>query len=383
MPNKYFHVGEDLTEILEGRRSSMHDEAPISGKFTGSWSYQKAGTDTENETLQYYQIDGVPATAVKKGWYPIIGFDQWNSMFWSAETAGTYTLTRTDTTLTVGSSTFYSSDFACKRIPSEIIILAVGPGGGAGGYGYYVPEKDVYYFRSGGAGGGGGMAIARINIKECHELALTVGSPGTAGTNGTNPDDRNGSQGGWGNLGTSTTVVSKKRNNTSSNITLMIAERGAVGQGGNLNGGSKHGGSGNGGGFTISANYPTIIKKSAGATGGGGCCYEYTQTNSNKAEANNGTVFKFTSATGTGAPAVPLYSNPYDGTDIYNESDWNICNRSNITTTVNAQNAAHFYCGGCSYGAGAYPNSHADYGGGGAAGNNPSGGGNGLIALFY
>ena len=74
-------------------------------------------------------VNGEPVKIVKKKRYFAKFGDRYHAN-WSTSTAGTYILTRTDNTLTIGSSTFYPSDFKDGVIPCEIIVVVVGPGGG-------------------------------------------------------------------------------------------------------------------------------------------------------------------------------------------------------------------------------------------------------------
>lgn len=134
-------IYHDLDDLCE---KSCYEAAPLSTTCAKSTvTFQKAGSDTTNITLDGYKVldngSYISCTAVKKGFFPTT-----ESNFCNITVAGTYNITRTETGLTIGSTTFGTSSFRNGVIPSEIIILLVGGGGGAGGNGYYQYEKKKY-----------------------------------------------------------------------------------------------------------------------------------------------------------------------------------------------------------------------------------------------
>ena len=204
MSSKYCHTQGtnsnyvDLTNICE---LQVHDAVPGFGateatgiNFVGE-SFQKAGTDTQNIILSGYNVNGSSATFVKKGCYPTC-----SKSIWSSTTPGSYQISRTDTSLTIGSSTFYSTDFRCNSIPHELIILTVGAGGGGGGNGYFSPGKDKsgYVKVSGGAGGGGAQVIGRLKISNDYTYYVAVGAGGATGSDGSSGAKSTGATGSAG-----------------------------------------------------------------------------------------------------------------------------------------------------------------------------------------
>lgn len=112
--------------------------------------------------------------------------------FWSTTTATSgVTLTRTDTQLKIGSTTFSQNDFRGGVIPRYIYAICIGAGGGGGG---------IYNNGSAGGGGGGGVAAAVIDLVTATEwdatITLKTGTGGTAGGTGTTLASSKGGNGG-------------------------------------------------------------------------------------------------------------------------------------------------------------------------------------------
>jgi hypothetical protein len=349
----------DLTSLCEPK---VHDAAPGFGtKFTGEGSFQKAGTDTKNITLDGYTVDGTKVTAVKKGYYPTFKKKLWYS---STPNANGYALTRTDSSLTIGSSTFKTSDFRDGVIPHELIVLLVGAGGGGGGIGRFSPgkDKDGFYAIVGGAGGGGAICVGRIRLYDGFTYYITVGSGGTAGTN---KDEAADATGGTGGTGGSCSVYHTKAAIAANCI--LSAGGGTGGTGGAPKGDSDctPGTGGAGGSGSIKSTIHNINGQCV--SGGGG---NYFNNHNRTAVA----ALTYTPTPGTGAPAQTYGGINSDGSS-YNKSD-----KSNA--------ANNYFSGGCSYEAGYRLASNSIIsggvgGGGGAAAYGSLPGFSGYVEIYY
>jgi hypothetical protein len=201
MAGKYYQridgIDYDVATLCEPK---VHDAASGFGtEFTGEGEFQKAGTDTENITLEGYTVNGTSITTVKNGYCP-----SFSKLVWSCNTAGSYSLVRSDTELKITTgiegtgdvlASFNPSDFRGGVIPNEFIFFLVGGGGGGGGCGYFSPGKDRDGFVKvpGGAGGGGGYAVGRIRLTGSTKVSMFVGKGGAAGTDGTSGQKSDGS----------------------------------------------------------------------------------------------------------------------------------------------------------------------------------------------
>lgn len=378
MADKYFHKS---TDVSTQACSFVSDSADIGTKLYSDGSgalfngedkdYQRGGDDTTNVFLPNYMVNGKPIKIVKKGYFAKLNIpDKAN---WSTNTAGTYTLTRTDSTLTIGSSSFSASSFKDGVVPCEIIICIVGPGGGGGGNGYSEYKKDKFHMIPGGAGGGGGVSICRIDIKECSTLQLKCGAGGAVGSNGGSPGS-GGTGGGASNPQNLTANSSEAanswvkilvRNGTSVNIMPMIAAGGGGGGGGSGNGDGEYlcGSSGLGGyASELSGSYGC----KSGTTGFGGKGGSASDT-----KHTNGPQIYWQAY--NSEDATRICTGKYNGTEHKLDID----------------NSASFYSGGCSMGYGTYHyegNSSPKMGylgGGGGAGLARTAGANGAIYIWW
>ena len=376
MANKYIAQNGDVTAL---GASQVYTQAPFSEKFTGESSLQKAGTNTTNVELTGFKIDGTTCSVVKKGYMPTM------NLFHYIFSSGYYTLSRTDTALTIGSTTFTPDKFRDGVVPHEIIVLAVGGGGGGGGNGYYEVEKDTFKKLPGGAGSAGGKVVGRLNFDKYSTYNLRVGGGGSAGSDGASDSNSKG----WnGNSGGDTYVLVD-----GSNYYTFLGKGGGGGEGGVGNctewSSCRAGGTGNDYGGWGVANESYGGTYSVNSHGG------YGNINSNTSRSGT-TALNYTTTEGTGAPvneevaACLAYSN-------------NGSNGINITCDVSKlpDGGSEFYllCGGCSRGYGGrwsqkytagvampgqYVYNEPNYGGGGGASSSGAkAGAGGLLFFFY
>ncbi len=193
-----YETVEDIVELFEPQ---VHTAASGFGTadgslFKGEGPFQQAGTNTVNSTLDDYKVNSEPFTAVKRGCYPYLNATGTSNKgkpancFHKITSYGTYTISRSNSTLKIGSSTFSASDFSCGEIPSQIIVFLVGAGAGGGGRGMYVKDKDESWWVAGGTGGRGGLAVARIDLTAASfdDIQVTVGQGLAAGSDGSSDE---------------------------------------------------------------------------------------------------------------------------------------------------------------------------------------------------
>jgi hypothetical protein len=371
MSGKYYmNTSTDVTTLCA---SKVHDAAPgfaASGSlFNGESTFQKAGSLTTNVTLTGYQDatsgTATTITAVKKGYYPQVTANFGNA-FWSSGTAGTYTITRSDSSLTVGSSTFYPADFRDGVIPSQVALFLAAGGAGGGGNGYYKKDKDNYPRVPGSGGGGGGMILGWIDLTVSGTKVITVGAGGAAGSNGTSGSTSKGSSGTAGGK-SSYTVGGTERLWANSGVAGGAA---TVGDGSYTHSGSPIGGSGS------YASGTGLIRSSYSIKGSNGCTaiydanHEYWANNS----SNKISSVKDRLMTDTGAPEVEIVTEKYWG----------------LTNSTDKIGSNTWYAGGNSYSAGAHYDGVGWYeycntpgGGGGGSGELRCAGANGIAILCY
>lgn len=357
MAGKYYQrinsVDYDLTTLCEPK---VHDAAPGFGTEFEGETFQKAGTDTENITLDGYTVDGSAITTVKNGRYP-----SFSKTIWFCGTAGIYELKRTDSILTIGSSTFYPSDFRGGVIPSEFIVLVVGAGAGGGGCGYFSPKKDKSGFSkiAGGAGGGGGAAIGRIKLTGDTKATIFVGSGGKAGTSGSSSSRSSGGTGGEGDS------------------SVIYGPDGNAG----LYGTRSYGGTGG---------KPSGDDAATAGTGGVGGHGELNSDNNNKYFVNvqfgkGGKGNYYRSHTNTACEALEYLPTSNTGAT----SKLIITKKTNNASTENKDDGVNsYYSGGCSYGFGKFFTSSSTIGNGGAGGGGVAGtivsaGNAGYVEIWY
>lgn len=379
------------TNILRLAARKAYDAAPFSSKYTGEEEIQKADTNTNTTyvTLTGYKVNGTTCTAVASGHMPKIT----SSPFWSSDTAGTYVITRTNTSLTIGSSVFYPDDFRDNVIPKTIVVFVVGGGGGGGGNGYFKHSKGVYYRTCSGAGGGGGYAAVRINIENDPRWTIKIGSGGSVGNNGASDANSKGAKGGDG---TSSTITVTPAGDSTNYVSTGIGRGGVGGNPGDGSSGSSSVGSGGAGGGG------TVNNGAIGATGSGGGGNYYGHHNESRCQE-----MTFTPTSGTGDPGATLVSSKANNlTDKEYDEYWTIGGkRYHVVTTYDEnlddpEGDGSYFSGGCSSGYGAYPYvadvwieegsivvgfdmGGVTNGGGGGGGSLKSAGASGYAAVYY
>jgi hypothetical protein len=366
MAGKYYQridgVDYDLTALCE---SKVHDAAPGFGaQFTGEGEFQKAGTNTENITLDGYTVNGTKIATVKKGCYPTMA----NEKIWESSTYNSAGLIfkRTAETLQVGNSTFYPRDFSCGIIPEEYIIVVVGGGGGGGGNGYTEIKKDVYRLCPGGAGGGGAVVAARIKLPLDSTHYLWVGAGGTAGNNGSSGTISGGK---YGADGGSSALIPKTAGPA---ITAPGGKGGGGGSGAEKSTGTPGTGGYGGDPDKLTSSEPNSVgtynRAVVKAKGGRG---NYFNSHSNTSFAG----LSFNPYTGTGSVAYTVSS-------AKNSNGNNTAAQGGNNNSTTSSDGSYF-SGGCSYGYGFCRNYTASKGGGGGSGSFKSAGGSGYIAIYY
>lgn len=278
MADKYYRksgsVYQDLTNVLE---PTAYTEADWCSYFQGE-SFQKPAGDayTANTTVDGYKY-GSNNTSIKgvlRGYFPTMryrfsdsgitaGSMMGSNAFASFTIAGTYTLKRSDSQMTIthpggSTTTIAAASFRTAVVPKEIIILLVGGGGGAGGIAHYKYAKNDYRVAGGGAGGGGGVIAARVQLTTGTTYKFVVGaagSPGTSGAPGGENDSTSGTDGG----DTSFLVGS---------TTVFTAYGGKHGQGGRMDG--SYGIGGDGGGTYVNGTSGVAIPGYKVCSGSGG-----------------------------------------------------------------------------------------------------------------
>lgn len=347
MAEKFYSNGTDICKIAEPKTSNS-----TFGQYYIGEHLWPGGSDTVNITLDKYLINGKPFVAVKNGHLPK------HSFLCSLSTAGSYTLNRTDQSLTIGSSTFSPEDFSCNTIPNEILALVVGGGGGGGGNGIYQDADKNYRTTPGGAGGGGGTAFGCIKLTNHPTCTINVGAGGALGSTYTSTNSVG--SGGAGKNGSDSSIISSR-----TNISILTGNGGKGGSPGNGTGGGYGAGAGGAGG---GGSYNTNICRKGGTRNGG------TGNSYTKLTSANTTAGTLTLSTGTGqsvATMVPArnYNGTFNAWSVPCTLIWNNGNTIYETTglflditdlpyntdqlPVDSKNA--YYCGGMSYGGGTQP----------------------------
>lgn len=354
MANKYLQklsdgkVYHDISTICEPK---VHTATPGFGTasdslFKGEGPFQNAGTNTENITLTGYEVNGTSCSAVRIGHYPVVT-ETCNNYFWCSKIPGDYTITRTNTSLTIGSTTFSKSDFKNGVIPAEVIIFAVGGGGGGGGSGWYVNEDKDLVRVPGGAGGGGGCIIARVDLTRYSKTTYVhVGGGGANGKNGSSSEVSSGTAGTDGDMSSFDNGYEY----------VFFANGGEGGNGGvgkeeDFSAGT--GGTGGGGNVTLTNNADIGIYSWDNVIGGSGNDYN----NQKKSGIKELTFNPYIGGTGSTAVTIVKAKNKNNGSQ-HNGSGGNV-----------------WYSGGSSFGYGAYYDGNFfnyanGVGGGGGSGNN-------------
>ena len=301
--------------------------------------YSRANTDSWAKTIELpFYGKGYPFKVVQKGCLPT------QTMFAEITSAGTYSISRTDSALTIGSTTYPASHFRNGVVPKYIGVMICGGGGGAGGWGCEEGDKDGYNVTPAGSGGGGGIALGVVNLTSL--TSITIGSGGGGGSNGSG-DSRPSSGSNGGNGGTSTI------NTTVGTITAVGGYGGSAGTGSTVGSGGE---GGYGSGSLTDGAYITMVR---GGYGGA----------SRDEEGGYGvslTGFSFTN--GAGIDTTTMFSSSNTGYshtsgDSYRDS---------------------WAGGGGSIGTGATNSSSASKGGGGSHGKHSyKNGASGYCAFYY
>ena len=141
--------------------------------------FQQGGTNTANLNT-CYKNQGTDVVGVLLGHLPTKTFIS------SITTAGSYTLKRTNTELTIGSTTYPASSFRDGVVPYEIVVCLTGGGGGGGGNAWFSPGKNKsgYNMAPGGGGAAGTSLVARILLNTDETLSIIIGDGGAAGSTG-------------------------------------------------------------------------------------------------------------------------------------------------------------------------------------------------------
>lgn len=307
--------------------------------------YQKANTDYWANVITLPLLrDGQAVKTVAKGYLPT------QTKFAELTSAGTYNVSVSDTSLTIGSTTYPASHFRNGVIPKYIGVMLCGGGGGSGGYGCDKGDKNGYNITQGGGGGGGGVMLLVINIQLLS--SVVIGSGGGGGANGSS--DSRPSTGNTGGSGGQTVL------NFISGATAGCYG-GAGGKGGKGNSGSNDSvwGDGGAGGSCWWVDEYGIFSGTDIEGGVGGVC------GSSGGQGIGSGAYSFT--TGAGVATTTMFNNSDTGQAIDSGDSF--------------RNS--WAGGGCSIGSGATKSSSAGYGGGGASGNNNKNGGNGYCAFYY
>jgi hypothetical protein len=369
MANKYFTYEEDsdyyndVGDVAVGVEPAVYTVSEFNTYFTGEIDLQQGynpstvckqivGFETPNVSTGVHQL-------VKQGYMPTM-----KSCFASLTTPGTYSISRSNSGITIGSTTYGPSSFRNNFVPHEIFVIIVGGGGGGGGNGYTQVEKDVFNSVIGGAGGGGGVVGYRLRLSGGNYTpkSVVVGKGGSAGSNHASDSYGAGTAGSAGGASKIIVNVPVPASNAGDQ-TYAQANGGGGGKAGsgNEDGGTSYGSGGAGGTGSFTQSYygsGTGCKRSGGKGN--------ANSNMNQSDVSD---LKFTITTGTGAPSSVVAASHYVGGSPYNVSN-------------------SYLAGGCSYGAGVHQRSatagtQGGVGGGGGAGMSRSAGKNGAAYFYY
>lgn len=255
MSGKYYYGSSSAIDLTNTLEPTAYTEADWCSYFKGE-SFQKPADDayTANTTIANYKY-GSSATSIKgvqRGYFPTMtykfststGAMTQSNAFASFTTAGTYTLKRSDSQMTItlpsgSTTTLAAASFRTAKVPKEIIILLVGGGGGGGGIAHYKYAKNDYRVAGGGAGGGGGVIAARVQLNNSTTYKFVIGAAGAAGSSGASGGENDSTSGGGGG---DTSFLA-------GSTTVLTAYGGSGGQGGRMDG--SYGTGGNGGGTFV------------------------------------------------------------------------------------------------------------------------------------
>ena len=178
MAVNYKKAGTDLDSLCE--RYQISSAGMTNYKLSGSSiasRYQKPNTDSWARKVNTgYKVSGTEVVACALGCFPT------PTLFASLTSGSSLTISRSDSGITIGSTTYGPSTFRNSVVPKLIGVLLVGGGGGGGGTGMDKGNKSGYNVDPGGSGGGGGVASFVLDLSYTYKV--TIGSGGSGGSNG-------------------------------------------------------------------------------------------------------------------------------------------------------------------------------------------------------
>ena len=155
---------DDLAEPYYSQAETGFTNYKTNGSSIGSRYQKEPETDSWRTPLSTgYKNNGTDLKVVPKGQFPT------PTEFHRITSNGTYYISRTDSTLTIGNTTFTTSNFRNGKIPRFIGLMLIGGGGGAGGLGCSAGDKYGYNRAPSGAGGGGGICSCVIDLDILNE----------------------------------------------------------------------------------------------------------------------------------------------------------------------------------------------------------------------
>lgn len=361
MANKYFTYEEDsdyyndIGDVAVGVEPAVYTVSEFSTYFTGEIDLQQGSSSVTCKQIVGFETpnhsNGVHML-VKQGYMPTM-----KSCFASLTSAGTYAISRSNSGIKIGSTTYGPSSFRNNYVPHEIFVVIVGGGGGGGGKGYTQVEKNVFNQVIGGGGGGGAVVGYRLSFSSnITPKSIVVGAGGAAGSNHASDSYGAGTNGTAGGASKIIVTVPVGFTNPGDQAYAQANGGGAGGKGtGNEDGATTYGSGGAGGTGSYTG---TGCKRSGGAG----------NTNSNMSRCDVSDL-KFTITTGTGAPQSVVASGHATSGSPYNSAN-------------------SFLSGGCSYGSGAHQRGatagiQKGTGGGGGAGLTLCAGAPGAAYFYY
>lgn len=325
------------------------DPSPLEDRF------QKAATNSwaQSISLPFTDTSGSFPNIAKKGTFPTA-----TKHFAAVSSGNNIKIYRSDSGITIGSTTYGPSSFRNGVVPTYIGAILVGGGGGGGGRGCNKGNKSGWTAKCGGSGGGSGVLSFVIDLNQTSSsqyLQLYVGTGGAGGASGSS--DSRPSTGSKGSDGNATTLQKFEPE-----FGYLATSFGGGGYGGVGDGNDGNGGTGGTPGSSGTLNWVFDLVSTNGSAGnhcqnGGSSAISLSRVFSNVGQSP--TSFFSWSSTGY-----------YDGSsgndykDAYTDggSSYGVGGRSSTNNGTTSPG----------YGAG---------GGGNGSGNGQAGGGG--IAIFY
>ena len=150
------HIKGDLT-------NTYFNNGDGKSEFTGSINVTREDWEGQATFLDY-KLGSNALTSILPGTSP-----HFKELI-KIDTSGTYTISRTSTELTIGSTTYYKEDFVDGVIPTRLIVVLQGAGGGGSS------NAGLW---NGSGGGSGALNSAVISLST--SWTLVVGAGGTGG----------------------------------------------------------------------------------------------------------------------------------------------------------------------------------------------------------